>query len=393
MFLQYQKQSNHLEHWQSTKNLYQTNVTNQLDRTDDKTEIAYDLSAKKLWQQLRKKEKTFVVFSNNLLGTYNKDKQLAPWYTVNPDNKSKLDYIVRPSGRAITADTNYLKLSKTVLVSGGKVTELKPTMFTKILIVPEKYKKYESNIKTNYLSEFLFQLNSDFDEWKQKEHTPKFTRKNLKINIIYAKNRQQYFTYNPNSGDNSSSNIVTDPIITVFDDYQYSLIYGNLFSLNGGFFLFDQHVGQAYDKLKPQLRKSGMGSTINYVTSVYGQNAQLIQQNINSINTVLIQIIVFSIISFVSLSLLINQYYLLHEREIIIKRFMGQQLYKIVFGPIIFISVVFIFSNIISTCLLHVIDWLGFSVLTLIFSGTTGMLFLIILHNISKRNIIIGRNS
>lgn len=44
--LQYQKQTKNLSTWSSTRNIYQTNVTNQLDRTDNQTEVAYDLSAK-----------------------------------------------------------------------------------------------------------------------------------------------------------------------------------------------------------------------------------------------------------------------------------------------------------------------------------------------------------
>lgn len=384
-FLQYQEQAKNFNAWSSTKNIYQTNVTNQLDRTDNRTEVTYDLSAKKLWYQLRKRDQTFVVFSNNLLGVYNSNNKLVPWYTINPDNNSKIDYIIRPSGRAITADLNYLKLSKIKLVNGGKVTKIKPTLFKKILIVPEKYRKYESQIRSNYLSEFLFQLNSDFKEWKQKERMPKFTRKNLKIEIMYAKNEQAYFTYNPNSGDNLATNMVKDPIITVFDKYQNSLSYGNLFALNGGFFFFDKHVGQAYELIQPSLDKSGMGRSINYVTAVYTQKAKLIQQTKNAANTALTQIIVVSIISFIALSVLINQYYLFREKEIIIKRFMGYSLYKIMTVPVIFISGIFIVSNIISIYLMHTIDWLSLTESVLAFVGAIAMSFSIILYDISKR--------
>jgi putative ABC transport system permease protein len=327
------------------------------------------------------------------LGAYNSNNQLVPWYTIDPDNSSVSDYIVSPSGRAITADINYLKLSKTKLLDGYQVSRLKPTLFKKILIVPEKYKHYEAKIRSNYLTEFLFQLNSDFKEWKRTEHTPKFTRKNLKIEIIYAKNGQKYFTYNPNSGDNLATNMVKDPIITVFDGYQNSLSYGNLFALNGGFFFFDRHVGEAYERIQPLLRKSGMGSTINYVTSIYAQKSKLIQQTKNAANTALTQIVVFGIITFLSLAVLINQYYLLREKEIIIKRFMGFPLRTIMFIPVAFISIVFILSNVISIYLAHTIDWLSLSESALIFLGTILMSFIIVLYDIKKRNRTIGRDS
>lgn len=391
--LQYQKQTKNLSTWSSAKNIYQTNVTNQLDRTDNKTEVAYDISAKRLWHQLSKRRQTFIVSSNNLLGAYNSSNQLVPWYTIDPDNSSVSDYIVSPSGRAITADINYLKLSKTKLLDGYQVSRLKPTLFKKILIVPEKYKHYEAKIRSNYLTEFLFQLNSDFKEWKRTEHTPKFTRKNLKIEIIYAKNGQKYFTYNPNSGDNLATNMVKDPIITVFDGYQNSLSYGNLFALNGGFFFFDRHVGEAYERIQPLLRKSGMDSTINYVTSIYAQKSKLIQQTKNAANTALTQIVVFGIITFLSLAVLINQYYLLREKEIIIKRFMGFPLRTIMFIPVAFISIVFILSNVISIYLAHTIDWLSLSESALIFLGTILMSFIIVLYDIKKRNRTIGRDS
>lgn len=391
--LQYQKQTKNLSTWSSTRNIYQTNVTNQLDRTDNQTEVAYDLSSKKLWHQLNKRNKTFVVFSNNLLGAYNSNNQLVPWYTIDPDNSSASDNIVRPSGRSITADTNYLKLSKTKLVNGTQASRLKPTLFKKILVVPEKYRPYESKIRSNYLSEFLFQLNSDFKEWKRMEHTPKFTRKNLKIEIVYAKNGQEYFTYNPNSGDNLETNMVKDPIITVFDDYQNSLSYGNLFALNGGLFFFNKHVGEVYERIKPALKKSGMGGTINYVTSIYAQKAKLIQQTKNATNTALTQIVVLGIITFVSLAVLINQYYLLREKEIIIKQFMGFPLYMIMLTPISFISAVFIVSNLIAIYTSRSVDWLGLAESSLIYLGTILMSFTIVLYDIRKRNRTIGRDS
>ena len=131
---------------------------------------------------------------------------------------------------------------------------MKPTLFTKILIVPKKYGKYEKEIRNRYMDEFLFQLNTDFKLWKKRERVPKFTHKNLKIKIVYAKNGQSYFTYNPDSGDNLLSNTVKDPVIKLFDDYQNSLSYGNLFCLNGGFFFSDKHFGKVYERLEPKLR-------------------------------------------------------------------------------------------------------------------------------------------
>lgn len=397
-FLYYQKQIKSLNSWISTKNIYQTNVTNQLDRSEDRTEVTYDISAKDLWQRLKKQHKTFVVFSDNLLGTYavarrGSTKRLVPWYKINSDNKSVQDYIILPSGRAITADINYLKLSKTKLVSGAKIAELQPTLFTKILIVPEKYKKFESRIRSNYLSEFLFQLNTDFKDWRHREHTPKFTRKNLKIKIVYAKNGQNYFTYNPNSGDNLSSNMVRDPIIRLFDNYQNSLSYGNLFTLNGGFFFFNKHVGQAYDQIKPQLIESRMGSTINYVTSIYTQKAQLVQQTQKDVSMTLTQLILFSVISFVLLSVLISQYYMLREREIIVKRLMGYPIYKIIFNFIIFIVSIFVISSIISVYLAHAIDWLSLVISGLLCVGAIALSFIIIIYDIHNRNRTIGSDS
>lgn len=400
-FSYYQKQIKSLNSWISTKNIYQTNVSNQLDRADDRTEVIYDISAKHLWQRLKKQHKTFVVFSDNLLGansatTHGSAKRttrLVPWYKINPDNKSIQDYVILPSGRAITADLNYLKLSKTKLVNGAKITKLQPTLFTKILIVPEKYKKFESQIRSNYLSEFLFQLNTDFKYWRHKEHTPKFTRKNLKIKIVYAKNGQDYFTYNPNSGDDLSSNMVRDPIIKLFDDYQNSLSYGNLFTLNGGFFFFNKHVGHAYDQIKPQLTESGMGSTINYVTSIYTQKAQFVQQTKQDINMAVTQLILFSIISFILLSVLINQYYMLCEREIIVKRLMGYPIFKIIFNLLIFIGSIYVISSILSVYLAHEIDWLSLVISGLLCVGTVILSFIIIIYDIHQRNRTIGRDS
>ena len=344
---------------------------------------------------LKNNIKLLLFFSDNLLGTYGvvrrgSTKRLVPWYKINSDNKSVQDYIILPSGRAITADINYLKLSKTKLVSGAKIAELQPTLFTKILIVPEKYKKFESRIRSNYLSEFLFQLNTDFKDWRHREHTPKFTRKNLKIKIVYAKNGQNYFTYNPNSGDNLPSNMVRDPIIRLFDNYQNSLSYGNLFTLNGGFFFFNKHVGQAYDQIKPQLIESRMGSTINYVTSIYTQKAQLVQQTQKDVSMTLTQLILFSVISFFLLSVLISQYYMLREREIIVKRLMGYPIYKIIFNFIIFIVSIFVISSIISVYLAHAIDWLSLVISGLLCVAAIALSFIIIIYDIHNRNRTMG---
>lgn len=391
-YSRFKEQASRLERWEDAKNIYQTNLTNQIDRMDNSAEVEYDLKAKNLWEKLRSNYQTFVVFSDNFLWTSGQNGKEQPWYLVNPDNKSLDDRICSVSGRAITADKNYLRLSKTILSDGKSVSDLKPTLFTKILIVPKKYGKYEKEIRNRYMDEFLFQLNTDFKLWKKRERVPKFTHKNLKIKIVYAKNGQSYFTYNPDSGDNLLSNTVKDPVIKLFDDYQNSLSYGNLFCLNGGFFFSDKHFGKVYERLEPKLRESGIGSTINFVTSVYSKKAELVQQNKRQVACSLIRLTVLVLGSFFFLFAMIAQYYLLHEREIVIKRLMGCSFFRILNGQIAFFSGVFTLSFIISSCLLQKMDWLNLAVLAFLFIGTVFASFIWISYDVLQKNRTLGRD-
>lgn len=391
-YSRFKEQASRLERWEDAKNIYQTNLTNQIDRMDNSAEVEYDLKAKNLWEKLRSNYQTFVVFSDNFLWTSGQNGKEQPWYLANPDNKSLDDRICSVSGCAITADKNYLRLSKTILSDGKSVSDLKPTLFTKILIVPKKYGKYEKEIRNRYMDEFLFQLNTDFKLWKKRERVPKFTHKNLKIKIVYAKNGQSYFTYNPDSGDNLLSNTVKDPVIKLFDDYQNSLSYGNLFCLNGGFFFSDKHFGKVYERLEPKLRESGIGSTINFVTSVYSKKAELVQQNKRQVACSLIRLTVLVLGSFFFLFAMIAQYYLLHEREIVIKRLMGCSFFRILNGQIAFFSGVFTLSFIISSCLLQKMDWLNLAILAFLFIGTVFTSFIWISYDVLQKNRTLGRD-
>lgn len=382
-----------LRHWSSAGNLYQTNLTNQIDRMDNSVEVEYDLRAMKLWKKMRTDYRTFVVFSNNLLWTYGEDGQYRPWYRNNPDNKTEADYICSVSGHSMTADVNYLRLSKTKLADGGKLSELRPGPSERILIVPEKYRKYETKIRRNYRNEFLFQAGSDFVRWKKVLHVPELTGRNLKIRIVYARDNQDYFTYNPDSGDSLLTNLVKDPVIVLFDDHQNSLSYGNLFCLNGGFFFFDDHAGSVYERLRPCLERTGMGSEINFVTSVYSRKAEIVERARRDAITGAVRLVSCVACVFLSLVLLVGQYYLMHEREIVIRRLMGHSVWKIMFGPLLLAALTFAFGDVVSICLMRGVDAASLLSSALMLAVVVVSSLLMIMNDIGKYTRKMGRDS
>ncbi|HEL8826505.1 TPA: bacteriocin immunity protein, partial [Listeria monocytogenes] len=123
-----------------------------------------------------------------------------------------------PEGNSVEIDFNYLKLNPIKSIKGQNV-EKEAIISDKVLniIVPNSKKGLEKDIKNTFLDYFYFQKVEVANIYNKALDLPAvaLSKEDLSVNIIYAENNQDYFSYDSNTGDFRTGNI-TDPIAIVY---------------------------------------------------------------------------------------------------------------------------------------------------------------------------------
>ncbi len=138
-----------LEAWNNTGNIFKTNITNQLDRSNEIEELNYQKKAKKFYDLVSKKKETFIIDSYSFM-YINDPSENKPLYVGSlVTEKNNQNYITSPSGNSITVDKNYLELNPIKTIEPMNFSEER-NEGTNYLIIPEKYTELENEIVKNY---------------------------------------------------------------------------------------------------------------------------------------------------------------------------------------------------------------------------------------------------
>lgn len=289
--------------WNDAKNIFKVNVGVLHENIEDDLKADRKLNDKlnAFYKEGTAKKEMFLMYSTNFTRVEN-DTFLYETYL------NKISEINSPEGNSVEIDFNYLKLNPIKSAQGQNV-ENEAIINDKVLniIVPMSKKEFEKDIKKAYLDHFYFQKVELANMYNEALNRPvlEISKDDLSINIIYAENNQDYFSYDSSAGDLRTGNI-TDPIAIIYTGNIDSSSIGALVTTS--VYFVDKTKGDAFNAILPLINNSNAREITN-VTSVYQEVSseltalkwQIYQQSIGTI--------ILAISSYSFMILLVLSYY------------------------------------------------------------------------------------
>lgn len=299
-----------MKQWQATKNLYKTNVTNQLNRDNQSEEQAYIKKAEAYYHQISRKKRTFIMSAHNFSVMEIDATTKLPVYIGQRTmpNETLVDYITNPFGNSVMADTNYLKRQK-IKINDPHFYQHQFDGDIVYLLVPEKYQRYDPKIIENYTS--------DAKAGIKYRRVPQFK-------IVHTANQQAYFTYNVDLGNPDSGNQIVDPIVVVFNQHLVDQqTFGNLITVDGGLFYQTQDGAHAFDSLLPTIKQVGLSNTLNASISVYQAHSQYLATLKATLLNGVLNLILLILIDSLLVKELITFFIELNQKRLVVKWVLG----------------------------------------------------------------------
>lgn len=271
--------------WNKTEGLYKTTLfyTGQVSRS---IENEQNQNLQKVYNDLSSQEQGFVIDTSN----YEETSQGGALYELNTEGGNSL---TSPYGRAITINKNYLSYNPIQSKEGSIEDQWIDDDSVLNILVPASLKNYEVEITANFLDYFHFQkieVQNIYNEamGKALNKTPK---EQLDINIIYVRNGQSYFTFEP-SNKGEGNYYINDPIV-IIDNSQFDSSYYK--SYLSQFFYFYSDEINPMQTIGLVTERYNTSSQIQSLESVYDQYGDIIQKLVKSQYALLVAMFALSI--------------------------------------------------------------------------------------------------
>lgn len=297
------KSQSESKYFDRARNIYATELR---FITNDPTEYKpFEENLKQFFYKASSEKQLFMIDSSN----YEKFNNGKRMYEMN--TQSSVEQLTSPSGKSIVTNINYFKYNPIKKSNGKDIITKKDLIVndnTLNILVPDKLKKHENQIISEYKKYYSF----------LKSLSPEMKDENTVINIVYVKDNQRYFTYNPNIEIKDFT--IEDPI-TIVDTGKFdSSFYASWLSHCS----FVESVKEdGYNYLLPTVIATKTQPSIQNTISIYNFKAEEInrQKNAIFIYTVLtICLIVIQIVNiYFSYQLLLRKY----MYELYIKKIFG----------------------------------------------------------------------
>ena len=356
-FLLYQSNISNLSDWGKTEHIHRMKLNYSGER-----DLAIDLLISNrislLYKDLVENKDMFIIDASN----YNKISSGEYIYIA---NSVDIPADINPNGKTVTIDENYLKVNP-IYDSNNLViyNQIQYDPYVLNILVPEKLREFENQIKANFREHFYFQkvivdniYNTELD------NALNYTDiSDLSINIIYVKNDQQYFTFSA-LVEPDNYNTIYDPIAIIYTNNVHVSYIHSYFSFCTYF--IDDGLN-AYDSINDYISKYDLNASITGVASVYTQKSEIIYhlQKLFIRNIVNCTVVSFSY--FTVIYILLSSYYERHQFKLYIKNLFGYNFFDR--------NSIFIF-----TMMLCNISALVFSIVTLNNKGLAILSFSIII--------------
>jgi len=241
--------------WKNANNVYRLYIQtpeSQLDLVDD--EALSDMFEAFL-MELEQKNQLFIIDSSNF-----NELDGKKIYAHNKESMEEMaisfDENIDPNGKRITVNMNYFKMNPIETVNGISIEEsLAKDDNTINILVPNQYRVREEEIVALYKSFFCFQKVKVENIYNEEIGRPlnTVTEDDLDVNIIYTKDNQNYFTFNPRVLS-ETKNIIVDPIVIIYE-YKVHSSYAYSYAGTGSFFESDRDAEETFDEIKPEIEK------------------------------------------------------------------------------------------------------------------------------------------
>ncbi|MDM5188677.1 DUF1430 domain-containing protein [Bacillus sp. DX4.1] len=249
--------------------------------------------------------------------------------------------------RSVTVNNNYLREFPLYDIHNNRVQVSEDTE-NWILLVPEKNRDREKEIIRFF--EETTKPSIEYEEKRLHREVPNHLR-NRTIEIIWLKNNQEIFSFNPEVYK-SEHNKIKDEIIEVMTE-KNSLVGERDTILGGGatdplkIKLIDRDTGLTYKKLESDLKRLGLDDNLKHLITV----DQYILENIYDLQSILKMLSVISIGLIVGILSLITQniivYFNKNQQKIVVYRLFGVGFFRTYKGYMLLFSFTWVFQLLI----------------------------------------------
>ncbi|MGE7691778.1 DUF1430 domain-containing protein [Lysinibacillus sp. NPDC097214] len=316
---------NSLSYWDDTQNVFRIQVGVLNNSISDNLKLDRDLNDRLslFYEKIKKNNQAFLIEAEKFSVINYKDGKPIYSYMLGIKNTNDL---YTPQGRRIVIDENYLKVNPIQSSNGVSIIkQLHEDKNTLNVLVPEHLNVIEEHIVNSYRDWFYFQSVEIVNMYNKELAQPLLEKKidDLKINIIYTKKGQEYFTYSNYRGN--QKNRVIDPVAILYTDSLDTSTIG-AYTTHSLFFL-DNSNGNAYENISTSLEEAN-AKEINSVVSVYDEASDEIIELKWELFQQLIGLTIVIIFSFILFIAYIWSYYNAHLYQLTLKYLFGYSYWK-----------------------------------------------------------------
>lgn len=256
--------------WEKYKNFYSTAVKYSGENESAEKYLEIAEKSAQLFPILEEEAGAFVAEAYNYQSI---DEEGTPLYE---QNTLRYPVEISPNGQSMRVSKNYFKYNPICTADGSDLAEqIIYDDLTLNILVPEKYKDMKEQITEAYLENFYFEkvtATNEYNEMAAIDETLDIDKEDLKINIIYVKDNQKYFTFRSDCAV-LSDNTIVDPVVQIYTsnihcNYAHSIITQWCF-----FYSEKENSDEAYDDILPLLKQCN-ADNIQRVDCVYDENMQ-----------------------------------------------------------------------------------------------------------------------
>ncbi|OQR53475.1 bacteriocin-associated integral membrane family protein [Bacillus sp. CDB3] len=260
--------------------------------------------------------------------------------------------------KTILINNNYLKLNP-IYELDGKLVNIKDDDDTLTVLVPEKYKQEENRLKRYLGKEYYFQKYKVKNNFLKDAGKELPFKEDMKINIIWVKNNQSYFTFS-NDIARDTNNRFYDGIAMILTNTNGNegAWYDTAIGSGHGYFIKLVDKKEPYNSIKEQIENLGLQKYHPELYNAYDNVESIIQRHVErayqfSVALVVVLLAYLFISMFTTLNYL-EQYKLKHT----IKRIHGYSYFKRHKFYLIFTNFVW-FISILTLCTLEKFDFVS----------------------------------
>ncbi|PTM56818.1 DUF1430 domain-containing protein [Desmospora activa] len=352
--------------WEKTENLYQT-VTTYIGQNQVSAHVANEQNqaVKQAYQDLNKKVSGFLIDPSNY------DEVGEGVYAYDLNIKEGEDVRTNPYGKAITINENYLSYNTIESEHGSIYEQLMNDENVLNILVPISLREKEAEIKENFISHFYFQKVEVENIYREDKGEPlnTMTKEDLDVNIIYVKDNQSYFTFNPKE-KGEEDYFIHDPI-AIIDQTSFDASYYMSYLSSYYYFYSDEDDPL---QLFSSIAMANDASALQRVESVYDTYGKMIQE-LATTRVALLMVIVALSIATLSVSLYYTLcYFHKNKLKLFVQHIHGQGFYSLKKGLLLMHGGIFTVLLGLSFLLqLGTLTWITVAMLVLNIGASVGL--------------------